>query len=92
MFYADDWRKDKEREYEEARRHYATELGRYEVQATDYSVSINQRQGLLAERAHLLETLDQEREDFKKRLADRDRDKIQALDNLKKCIFFITKR
>ena len=30
--------------------------------------------------------IDQEREEFKSRLADRDRDKIQALDALKKGI------
>lgn len=36
------------------------------------------------ERAKLMEMIEQERAEFKQRLADRDRDKIQALDTLKK--------
>ena len=70
---------------DEARRFYTTELGKYEVQATEYAASINEKEGLITEKNHLLQLLDQEREEFKMRLADRDRDKIQAMDILKKC-------
>ena len=36
------------------------------------------------EKANLIKILEEEREKFKNDLADRDRDKIQALDTLKK--------
>lgn len=54
----EEMRKEKEREHEEMKRHYNTEINRYEVLTLDYSVAINERQGLLAERAQLLQSLD----------------------------------
>jgi hypothetical protein len=43
----EEWRREKEREFEDARRHYATEVGRYELQATEHVVAINERQALM---------------------------------------------
>lgn len=59
-------------------------MSRYELQATEYIISINEKEAMIAERAKLLEMIDEEREEYKRKLADRDRDKIQALDALKK--------
>lgn len=50
----------------------------------DYTIAINERMAMLAERTCLNQLISDEREDYKKNLADKEREKIQAMDNLKK--------
>ena len=43
----EEWRREKQKECEDVRRHYATEIGKYEIQATEYAVSINERHAMM---------------------------------------------
>lgn len=68
---------------EDYKRHYHLEIIKFENQSSQFNIAINERQGLLAQRAILNKMIEEEREEQKRKLADKDREKIQSLDSLK---------
>ena len=64
------------------RRHFNSETNKYEAQASEYTITINERQSMIAEKNGLAKSLAEQREIHKKQLADKDREKIHALELL----------
>ena len=73
----------KNRELDDYRRITQNEINKLEMQLKEYNTYMNERDEMNYENKNLKETVEMQKEDKTRELADKEREKVQAVDRLR---------